>query len=122
MLFRVIQDDESSSRDLARARGEIADHSRGPPAAPSMAGRQSVYLNTIEAAAARYSVKAMRIGVRDSAEIAPAIDAFATEPDGGVIVEPVVSILPSAAQVIDRLALQHRLPTFYSARTSVVAE
>ena len=93
MLFRVIQDDESSSRDLARARGEIADHSRGPPAAPSMAGRQSVYLNTVEAAAARYSVKAMRIGVRDSAEIAPAIDAFATEPDGGVIVEPVVSSL-----------------------------
>jgi putative ABC transport system substrate-binding protein len=85
-------------------------------------GGQNFYLNTIEAAAARYSVKAMRIGVGNSAEIAPAIDAFATEPDGGIIVVPPVPILPSAAQEINRLALRHRLPTFYNARTSVVGE
>jgi putative tryptophan/tyrosine transport system substrate-binding protein len=84
--------------------------------------RTEFILTAIEAAAARYSVKAIRIIVRNSAEIAPAIDAFATEPDGGIIVVPPVQILPSATQMIARLALQHRLPTFYSAKLPGVAD
>jgi putative ABC transport system substrate-binding protein len=84
--------------------------------------RTEFMLTAIEAAAVQYSVKAMRIVVRDSAEIAPAIDAFATEPDGGIIVVPPVGLLPSSVQVINRLALQHRLPTFYNARFLGVAE
>jgi putative ABC transport system substrate-binding protein len=78
-----------------------------------------VTLRAIETAAARYGVSAIRIVVRNSAEIEPAINAFATEPDGAIIVVPPVQIIPSAGQVINRLALQHRLPTFYSARLSV---
>jgi putative ABC transport system substrate-binding protein len=85
-------------------------------------GGQSRYLNSIEVAAAQYDVKAIRIVVHNSAEIESAIHAFATEPDGGIIVVPAVQILPSATQVINRLALRHRLPTFYNSRTSVVAE
>ena len=76
-------------------------------------------LTEIEAAAARYGVKTMRIVVRSSAEIEPAIDAFATEPDGGIIAVPPVAGLPSVTQVINRLALQHRLPTIYNVRVFV---
>jgi putative tryptophan/tyrosine transport system substrate-binding protein len=81
--------------------------------------RTEFMLTAIEEAAVRYSVKAVRIVVRNSAEIEPAIDAFATEPDGGIMVVPPVGILPSSVQVINRLALQDRLPTFHSARLFV---
>src|SRR5215472_11401945 len=47
-------------------------------------------LKAIEAAAGPHNVKAMRIGVRNSAEIEPAINAFATETDGGIIPLPPV--------------------------------
>src|SRR5262249_22196647 len=80
---------------------------------------KEVTLTAIEAAAARYSVKAPRTVARNSAEVEPAIDAFATEPDSALIVVPPVLVLPSAIQMINRLALQHRLPTFYSARSQV---
>ena len=78
--------------------------------------RPEFMLTAIEAAAARYSVKTVRIGVRTSAEIEPAIDAFATEPDGGIIAVPPVAGLPSVSQVINRLALRHRLPTIHNVR------
>jgi len=81
--------------------------------------RTEFMLTEIEAAATRYGVKAMRIVVRNSAEIERAIDAFATDPDGGIIAVPPVVTLPSATQVINRLALQHRLPTFYNVRLPV---
>ena len=84
--------------------------------------RTEFMLTSIEEAAVRYSVKAVRIVVRNSAEIEPAIDAFATEPDGGIIVVPPVGLLPSAVQVINRRALQHRLPTLYNARSAGVGE
>jgi len=81
--------------------------------------RTEFMLTEIGAAAARYGVKTMRIVVRSSAEIEPAIDAFATEPDGGIIAVPPVAGLPSVTQVINRLALQHRLPTIYNVRVFV---
>jgi putative ABC transport system substrate-binding protein len=84
--------------------------------------RTEFILPAIEAAAVRYSVKTVRIVVRNSAEIEPAINAFATEPNGGIIPVPPLGVLPSSIQVINRLALQHRLPTFYNARSSGVAE
>jgi putative ABC transport system substrate-binding protein len=81
-----------------------------------------VTLTSIEAAAARYRVNAIRIVVRNSAEIEQAINAFATEPDGGIIVVPPVGALPSAVQIINQLALQHRLPTFYNSRAPGVTD
>src|SRR5262249_45289958 len=76
-------------------------------------------LTTIEAAVARCGVKAMTIVVRSRAEIEPAIDAFAAGSDGGIIPVPPVTGLPSVTQVINRLALRHRLPTIYSVRMLV---
>ena len=60
--------------------------------------------------------------MRNSTEIEPAISAFATEPDDGIIVVPPLGALASAVQVINRLALQNRLPTFYNTRSAGVAE
>jgi putative tryptophan/tyrosine transport system substrate-binding protein len=79
-------------------------------------------IEAIEAAAARHGVKVMRIVVRNTAEIEPAINAFAAEPNSGIFVVPPLGALPAAVQVINRLALQHRLPTFYNVRTPGVAE
>jgi hypothetical protein len=49
----------------------------------------------MEAAAGAQNVKATRIAVRNSTEIEPSINAFSTEPDGGIIVVPPVGALPS---------------------------
>jgi putative ABC transport system substrate-binding protein len=78
-------------------------------------------MEAIEAAAAQYGVKAMRVGGRNRDEIERAINAFAAEPDGGIIALPPFGV-PDPVQVINRLALQHRLPTFYNVRTSGVAQ
>jgi putative ABC transport system substrate-binding protein len=73
-------------------------------------------LASIEQAAARYGIKAVRIAVRDSAEIVPALDAFAVEPNGGVIPLPPIAVLPRGAEFINQTALRHRLPTIYNER------
>jgi putative tryptophan/tyrosine transport system substrate-binding protein len=74
-------------------------------------------LDAIEEAAARLRIKAMRTIVHDSAEIAPALDAFAAEPNGGVIPVPPITVLPRAVEFINQAALRHRLPTIYQNRT-----
>jgi len=58
------------------------------------------------------------IVVRESSEIAPALAAFAAEPDGGVIPVPPIGTLPRAEEFINQAALQHRLPTIYGNRAS----
>jgi putative ABC transport system substrate-binding protein len=74
------------------------------------------YLASVQAAAARYSVTVVETPVRDSNEMERAIEAFATEPNGALIVPP-----PSPAgadrEVLNRLTVQHRLPTIYMARS-----
>ncbi len=78
-----------------------------------------ITLAAIEEAAAEYGVKAMRTPVHDAAEIASALDAFAVEPNGGVIPVPPIAALPRAIQLINQLALRHRLPTIYNDRLLV---
>ena len=48
-----------------------------------------------------------------------AIDAFAAEPNGGLLVVPVLP--EDSFQMLHRLALQHRLPTIHSNRRFVAA-
>jgi putative tryptophan/tyrosine transport system substrate-binding protein len=80
----------------------------------------SSYFPAIEAAAPLLGVKAIKTPVRDPLEIVRAIDAFAAEPNGGLLVVPV---LPSGAnfEMLVRLAAQHRLPAVYYSRVGVVA-
>jgi putative tryptophan/tyrosine transport system substrate-binding protein len=74
-------------------------------------------LGAIEAAAGRSGVRAIRIAVRDRAEIAPALDAFAAEPDGAIIPVAPIGAIPGAVELINQIALRHRLPTIHGDRT-----
>ena len=74
----------------------------------------------VEAAAPSLAVKATATPVRNAVEIERAIDAFAREPNGGLIV------LPSGPTIVHReliiaLAARHRLPAIYPYRPFVAA-
>jgi len=73
---------------------------------------QLAYLQAIEAAAPAFRVELIRAGVRNAAEIERAIDAFAQEPKGALIVVP--SALGIARRdLIVALAARHHLPAIY---------
>jgi putative tryptophan/tyrosine transport system substrate-binding protein len=75
----------------------------------------SRYLAPIEAAAPSFGVQVMRIFLGDPDESARAIDAFAQEPQGGLV----VTNNPRARaqrDLIVELAARHRLPAVYPAR------
>lgn len=72
-----------------------------------------------EQAGAQYGIKTMRMPVRDADEIARTVTAFADEPNGGLIVLP-PPLLASERQVLNRLAVQYRLPVCYQERAFVV--
>jgi putative ABC transport system substrate-binding protein len=70
---------------------------------------QPSYLEAIDAAAPTFRVELSRAGVHNTAEIERAINAFAQEPNGALIVAPsAVSI--SYRDLILALATRHRLP------------
>jgi putative tryptophan/tyrosine transport system substrate-binding protein len=73
------------------------------------------YSASIVEAARVLAVKAIKLPYRDAVDIVHAIDAFASEPNGGLIVLPPP---PTAAnrETIFRLAAQHRLPAIYQSR------
>jgi len=71
------------------------------------------YVASIEAAATTIAVKTIRTPVHNATEIEPTIDAFAAEPNGGLIVVPPPPDNASR-QLIYRLAVQHRLPVIAS--------
>jgi putative tryptophan/tyrosine transport system substrate-binding protein len=74
----------------------------------------------IEPTAAKLGVDVVKASVRNSVDIVRAIDAFAMEPNGGVIVMPPP---PSVANrdTILQLASEHRLPTINSFRELAAA-
>jgi putative ABC transport system substrate-binding protein len=76
------------------------------------------YFGPIEAAASRLGVQALKTAVRDPLEVVRAIDVFAAEPNGGLLVVPVLP--PDSVQMLHRLAAQHRLPDIYVNRRYVV--
>lgn len=78
------------------------------PTAPS-------YIASIDAAAQRLAVKTVKVPFRDAVELVRSLDAFAAEPNGGMLLLPPS---PLRATVL-KLAAQHRLPAMYSARTLV---
>ena len=82
--------------------------------------RPEGYLTPIEAAATLMEVKTIRTPVRNAGGIERALDGFAAERDGALILLPPVLLDPDR-EVILRLARQHRLPTISFDR-SYVAE
>jgi putative ABC transport system substrate-binding protein len=75
----------------------------------------NIYLNAVDMAAATLAVKAIRTPVSSATEIERAIEAFATEPNGGLIVIP-PPFIDADRELILRLATRHRLPTMWTSR------
>jgi putative ABC transport system substrate-binding protein len=67
----------------------------------------------IGAAAAQLAITTTNMPARNLDEIARAINAFAAEPNGGVLITGVIRA--ESIKTILGLALQHRLPTIYGA-------
>jgi putative tryptophan/tyrosine transport system substrate-binding protein len=80
----------------------------GHPALPG-------FLRTITGLESSSNVKAMLAGVRNAEEVERAIEGFAREPNGGLIVLP-SPIAPTHRELIIALAARHRLPTIYPFR------
>jgi putative ABC transport system substrate-binding protein len=81
---------------------------------------QAGMLRAVEAVAPSVGVQLRAAAVRDAAEIEGAIDQFAREPRGGLVV------LPSGATIVHRdliiaLAARHHLPAAYQYRQFVTA-
>jgi len=77
----------------------------GHPALPG-------FLRSITALESSSGVKATPAGVRHAAEVERAIDDFAREPNGGLIVLP-SQIATNHQELIIALAARHRLPAIY---------
>ena len=75
------------------------------------------YFRPLEAAAPPLGVQALKTPVRDPLEMVRAIDAFAAEPNGGLLAVPVLPI--DSYQMLHRVAAQHRLPYIYNNPRSV---
>jgi putative ABC transport system substrate-binding protein len=74
----------------------------------------------IEAMAALFGVRLTATDVQDSAQIESAIEAFAREPNGGLIVLPGL-ITINHRELIIALAARHRLPAIYGYRFFVTS-
>jgi putative tryptophan/tyrosine transport system substrate-binding protein len=83
------------------------------PAAPS-------YLSFLEIAGKSLAVQPIAVPVRDPAEIQHAVEAFAREPNGGLLVPPDQFLL-SHRELMTALAAKHRLPAIYGYRPFVDA-
>jgi ABC-type uncharacterized transport system substrate-binding protein len=70
----------------------------------------------VDAAARSFAVAPMQMPVRDAVELAGEIEAFAREPNGGLIVLPDVSTINNRDLII-ALAARHRLPAVYPIRS-----
>jgi putative tryptophan/tyrosine transport system substrate-binding protein len=85
------------------------------PEQPAAAG----YVAAIEAAARSFSVRVVPGAVRDAAAIERTIEAFAGEPNGGLILPPTAFTVAHRALIIS-LAVRYRLPNIFALRYNVV--
>ena len=76
------------------------------------------YFGVIDAAAEVLGVKAIRTPYHNATGLERAIDTFAAEPNGALVMVPPPPS-PSNRQLINRLALKYRLPTIYSSKPFV---
>jgi putative ABC transport system substrate-binding protein len=76
----------------------------------------SIYMPSIEAAAPTFALQMIKLPIRDVVDVVRGIDAFAAEPNGGLVVLPPA---PYRETVI-RLAAQHRLPAIFHSRDIAV--
>ncbi len=76
---------------------------------PDTAPQTRFFMRSIETAAAKLGVQALTLPVRKTEEIEPALEAFARQPGGGLIL-PTDSFTRLHQQFIADVAIRHRLP------------
>ena len=81
-----------------------------PDAAPNVG-----FFHAAEAAAPSLGIKLFALAVRDASDVEQAVAAFASEPDGGLVVAPHAVTLGNRKLLIE-LAAEYRLPAVYSDR------
>src|SRR5439155_26026961 len=79
----------------------------------------ALYVRAVEAAATSLGLRLTVAHARDGAEIEQAIDAFARESNGGLILPP-GPLQAVHRELIVKLAARHRLPAVYPWRYMVV--
>src|SRR5262249_3452591 len=72
------------------------------------------FISLISAAAPALSMQTVDMPIRDVVDIVRAIDAFAAEPNGGIVVLPTTTNNVANLDAIIRLTAQHQLPAIYS--------
>jgi putative tryptophan/tyrosine transport system substrate-binding protein len=77
------------------------------------------YFPSIEAASAQFDVEAIKIPIRAMDEIEPALDRFAAEPNGGLVLLPPAPVR-AARETIRAIALKYRLPAIYQNKAYVI--
>jgi putative ABC transport system substrate-binding protein len=87
---------------------------------PRTAPFADMFWGPIEAAAPTFDAMPVRAAVGSGAEIGPALEAFAREPNGGLIVLPDVTTMNHRDAIIE-LAARHRLPAMYPFRYFAVS-
>jgi putative ABC transport system substrate-binding protein len=78
------------------------------------------YWGSIEPVAKSHGVIPVSLPVRDVASILDALDAFAREPNGGLVLPPDVTTIVNRDLIV-ALAARHRLPAVYSFRSDVMS-
>jgi putative ABC transport system substrate-binding protein len=73
------------------------------------------FFDVIDPAAEALKVKTVRTPYRGVAELRGAIDAFAAEPNGALLMVPPPPT-PANGELINQLAVNYRLPTIYSSK------
>jgi putative tryptophan/tyrosine transport system substrate-binding protein len=77
------------------------------------------YIASIQEAARQRSFSAFRTPVGNATQLEHAIEAFATEPAGGLVEIP-PPLRSNERQIMYRLALKRRLPAIYSVRSAAI--
>jgi hypothetical protein len=85
---------------------------------PDTSPQSAFFTRSIEAAAPSLGVKSVVLAVRTTADIEPASENFAREPNGGLVL-PTDSFTGLRRQLIADLAARHRLPSISAGRYSV---
>jgi putative tryptophan/tyrosine transport system substrate-binding protein len=73
------------------------------------------FFGVINATAEALAMKAVRTPYRNAAELQDAIDAFAAQPNGALLMVPPPPT-PASGELINRLAIKYRLPTIFSSK------
>jgi putative ABC transport system substrate-binding protein len=73
------------------------------------------FFGAIDAAAEDLAMKVVRVPYRHAAELQDAVNAFAADSNGALLMVPPPPS-PANGELINRLAIKYRLPTIYSSR------